>query len=587
MKFFDELKRRNVIKETLAYLVVSWVLLQVASIVLPILNTPDWVIKTVTFFLALGLPFWIFFSWTYQVTPEGFKKTSKISEEQSVIAATNRRLNIIIIVTLITAIGVTLIQKPASNAATKEIVSNDLTSYNSIAVLPFADFSPGKDQTWLTADVTNRLTMELRKISSLTVPSTTTLRAYKEADKSLPEIARELNVDALIEGSAQKMNDSVRLSVTLINADDRSIWSRDYYVSMKEFLVLNHNIAQKITKEINIVLTPADSARFEMPSRVDPNALEADLKGVQILSWFHTLEELEMATEYFKSSINIDSTYASAYAHLAASYLMYPYLGGKNISESSQLAEEANKKALKLNPQLTEAHLNEFKNLYYYKWDWDGAFSAYEKVIELKPNNPEVLYDLMFYYMVSGKFDKAFETCNKIRQIEPTSNIYWYNKAIIQFHSRGLEGSLKTIDEGLKLYPDFYSLLELRSWCLSVLGRHEEAVSSYKKFLSFLEGKSSAISNGVAGWVFARAGLSKEALRQLDILEGPGAAYCDPIYIGMIHMGLGDKDRAMEYFYKSYQEHSLEIVFLKRAPVFDPMRSDPRFEKLIQNLKFP
>jgi TolB-like protein/Tfp pilus assembly protein PilF len=587
MNFFDELKRRNVIKETLAYLVVSWVILQVISLVLPIFDAPDWVLKTVTFLLALGLPFWIFFSWTYQVTSDGFKKTTEIREKPSVIAGTNKRLNIIIIITLIIAIGVTLIQKPTTNTATNELVSNDLTSYHSIAVLPFTDYSPGKDEPWLSEGMTKNLIHELRKINSLTVPSTTTMKTYKETDKTLPEIARELNVGALLEGSTERRNDSVRITTSLINADDKSLWSQDYDVAMEEFNVLGYNISQKIVKELKLVLTPADSARFKMPSRVDPKALEADLKGMHILSWFHTMEELEMATEYFKSAINIDSTYASAYAHLAASYLSYPYLGGKNISESSQLAEEANKKALKLNPQLTEAHLNEFKNLYYYKWDWDGAFSAYEKVIELKPNNPEVLYDLMFYYMVSGKFDKAFQTCNKIRQIEPASNLYWYNKAIIQFHSRDLEGSLKTIEEGLKLYPDFYGLLELRSWCLSVLGRHEEAVSSYKKFLSFLEGKSSAISNGVAGWVFARAGLRKEALKQLDIVAGPGAAYCDPIYIGMIHMGLGDKDRAMEYFYKSYQEHSLEIVFLKRAPVFDPMRGDPRFEKLIQDLKFP
>ena len=210
MNFFKELKRRNVIKETLAYLVVSWVLLQVISIVAPIFEAPGWVLKIVFFFLVLGLPFWIFFSWTYQVTTEGFKKTSNFTEEESVIAATNKRLNIIIIITLIIAIGVSLIQYPKTSTATKEIVKNDITSYNSIAVLPFLDFSPAKDQSWLSDDVTNRLTMELRKISSLTVPSTTTLRAYKEANKSLPEIAKEINVDDLIEGSAQKMNDSVQ-----------------------------------------------------------------------------------------------------------------------------------------------------------------------------------------------------------------------------------------------------------------------------------------------------------------------------------------------------------------------------------------
>ena len=587
MKFFDELKRRNVIKETIAYIVVAWVFLQVTTMVLTIFEAPSWVSKTLTFLIAMGLPVWIFFSWAYQVTPEGFKKTEKISEDQVITAASNKRLDILIVISLMVAILVALINKPTHNISDKKIVANDLKLNNSIAVLPFDDNSPGKDQDWFTDGMTDALIAELSKISSLIVPSHQSVKKYKGTTKTLPEIAMELNVSSVIVGTASKVNDSIRIRAQLLNANDKTLWGESYDEGFEHALQLQHNIARAITKEINIVLTPADSVRFTMPSRVNPKALEADMKGLDILSSFHTMEELEMSTNYFKKAIAIDSNFARAYAHLATSYLKYPYLGGKNISESFQLAEEPNQKALSLNPQLAEAHLNEFLSLYYYKWDWDGAFSALEKAKELKPNNPEVLSNLMFYYVISGKFEKAFETCNIIREIEPSSNIYWFNKALIQFHSRDLDGALKTIDEGLKLYPDYYGLLELRSWSLSVLGRHEEAVSSYKKFLSFLEGKSSAFSNGIAGWVFARAGLREEALKQLDMVEGPEAAYCDPIYIGMIHMGLGNKDRAMEYFYKSYQEHSLEIVFLKRAPVFDPMRGDPRFEKLIQDLKFP
>ena len=587
MKFFDELKRRNVIKETLAYLVVSWVLLQVASIVLPILNTPDWVIKTVTFFLALGLPFWIFFSWTYQVTPEGFKKTSKISEEQSVIAATNRRLNIIIIVTLIIAIGVTLIQKPASNAATKEIVSNDLTSYNSIAVLPFADFSPGKDQTWLTADVTNRLTMELRKISSLTVPSTTTLRAYKEADKSLPEIARELNVDALIEGSAQKMNDSVRLSVTLINADDRSIWSRDYYVSMKEFLVLNHNIAQKITKEINIVLTPADSARFKKPSLVDPEALEADLKGLQIVKESKNIEDIKLAVKYFQKAIELDSTYARSYAHLGWIYgSVYPIYSEKSPIEALEMSEAVNNIALRLDPQLTLAYLNQFKNLYTTEWKWEEGLRILSKAQSLSLNDPEVLDLFMEYYVTTGKFDKAFNTLEKLRQIKGFQTWYFSNKVYVQFHSRNLDGVLRTAEESLKLFPGNFPAASLQMWSLSLLGRHEEAVNVARQILAN-EYTLSSNNRGEAGCVLARAGLKKEALEQLEILKSSKLNYIDPVSIGLLYMGLGDKDLAMRYFEQGYNTHSPWMVYLKRGPPFDAMRGDPRFEKLIQDLKFP
>ena len=272
MKFFEELKRRNVIKETLAYLVVSWVLLEVVSTVLPIFDAPDWVLKTVTFLLALGLPFWVFFSWTYQVTSEGFKKTTEIREEPSVIAGTNKRLNIIIIITLIIAIGVTLIQKQTTNAATKEIVSNDLTSYHSIAVLPFTDYSPGKDEPWLSEGMTKNMIQELRKISSLIVPSTTTMKTYKETDKTLPEIARELNVGALLEGS-ERRNDSVRITATLMKTNEKQLWDQDFDVAMEEFNVLGYNISQRIVKELKLVLTPADSARFKTPSLVDHEEL--------------------------------------------------------------------------------------------------------------------------------------------------------------------------------------------------------------------------------------------------------------------------------------------------------------------------
>jgi len=587
MKFFDELKRRNVIKETLAYLVVSWVLLEVISVVLPIFDAPDWVLKTVTFLLALGLPFWIFFSWTYQVTSDGFKKTTEIREERSIIAATNKRLNIIIIVTLIIAIGVTLIQDPTTNAAAKENLNNDLTSYHSIAVLPFTDFSPGKDQAWLTDGITNALTLELRKISSLTVPSTTTLRSYKETDKSLPEIAQELNVDAIIEGSAMKINDSVRITTTLINANDKSMWTRDFDVGMKDLLVLNHDIVRKITKEINIVLTPADSVRFKVPSTVNPKALEADLKGMEIAKEAFNIEDLKLAVKYFQKAIKLDSTYARSYAHLGWIYSNgYTYYSEKSPIEALEMSEAVNKIALRLDPQLTLAYLNQFHNLYFIEWKWEEGLRILSKAQSLSLNDPEVLDLFVYYYVISGKFDKAFNTLEKLRQIKGFHMWYFANKAYVQFHSRDLDGVLRTSEESLKLFPGNYPAASLRMWSLSLLGRHEEAVTAARHMLN---NKNALSPNNRAeiGCVLARAGLKNEALEQLKIIKTSELNYIDPVSIGILYAGLGDKDLAMDYFEKGYKTHSPWMVYLKRGPPFDAMRGDPRFEKLIQDLKFP
>ena len=585
MKFFDELKRRNVIKETLAYLVVSWVLLQVISVVLPIFDAPDWVLKTVTFLLALGLPFWVIFSWTYQVTPEGFKKTSKISEEQSVIVATNKRLNIIIIVTLIIAIGVTFIQKPASNDAIKEIVSNDLTSYNSIAVLPFTDYSPGKDQAYITDGMAKNLIQELRKISSLTVPSTTTMRTYKETDKTLPEIAKDLNVVALLEGSTERRNDSLRITTSLINADDKTLWSQDYNVAMEEFNVLSYNISQKIVKELKLVLTPADSVRFTIPALVNPDALEADLKGMQIIKEAESFEDFKLAVKQFQKAIELDSTYARSYAHLGMMYGVLPYYSEKSPKEAAKMSEAVNTIALRLDPQLTLAYLNQFRNLYLTEWKWEEALPILSKAESLSLNDPEVLDCFIEYYLISGKFDKAFNTLEKLRQIPEFQSWYFMNKVYIQFHSRDLEGVLRTSEESLKLFPGNWPSASLRMWTLSLLGRHEEAVKAARQILT--DSYVTPIKRGELGCVLARAGLKKEALEQLEILKSSKLNYIDPVSIGLIYMGLGDKDLAMQYFEEGYKTHAHWMVYLKRGPPFDPMRGDPRFEKLIQELKFP
>ena len=478
-----------------------------------------------------------------------------------------------------------MVQKPVTNAATKELVNNELTNFSSIAVLPFADFSPEKDQSWLTEGITNALTLELRKISSLTVPSTTTLRSYKETDKSLPEIARELNVDAILEGSAMKINDSVRITTTLINANDISMWTNDYDVGMKDLLVLNHDIVKKITSEINIVLTPADSARFKEPRRVNPKALEADLKGLKTHLESQTIDQVKEAVAYYKLAIKLDSSYAMPYAHLSQAYFWYPYFCENTPLEAFALSEAYNNRALQLDPDLTLAYMNRFYEQYYIKWNWEEALKVLEKAQSLSLDDPIVLDGFMFYYVTTGKFDKAFETIEKIHQISPNSIVYWANKVFVQFHSRDFEGVLRSAEEGLKIYPQEV-ILELQMWSLSILGRHEEAVDVARKILNNEQGVN-PIRLGEIGAVFARAGLKQEALNQLETIQELNLKYIDPVTIGLLYMGLEDKDMAMHYFEEGYKMHSIWIPFSKRGPPFDAMRGDPRFEKLIQDLKFP
>ncbi len=586
MKFFEELKRRNVFKETLAYLVVSWLLLQVATSILPIFNAPDWVLKSLTFFLVLGLPVWVFFSWAYQVTPEGLKKTDSTGKDLTNITATNRRLNIIILITLFISIAVSFLNRPSPEPSSIVVAHTKLIPENTIAVLPFSDYSPGTDQAWFTDGMTDALITELSKISSFTVRPQTSVMQYKGANKTIHEIASELNVKHIIEGSAVKLKDSVRITARLISATAQNLWANNYDAEMKDVLRLHHDIALAITKEINIAITPADSARFKMPLLVDPGALEADLKGLQLFGEINTIEQLKEAVTYFKRAIQIDSTYADAYAHLSAAYSGYPYYSENTPMEALRLSEPPNNKAIMLNPELPMAYLNKFNSLYFVQWDWDEALEILSKAESLAGNDISVLRYFVFYYIISGKFPKAFEAIEKIGQISPNGDKYWTGKIMVQFHSRDLEGALSTAEEGLKLFPKNDGLNELKMWSLSLTGRHKEAVEVARNMLSD-ESRLNPLRRGEIGSVFARAGLRNEALQQLEIIQNLELNYIDPVSLGLLYMGLGDHDMAMDYFEKGYEMHSDWMPFLKRAPPFDAMRGDPRFQKLIQDLKFP
>ncbi|MFH6770089.1 hypothetical protein V8G56_15165 [Gaetbulibacter aquiaggeris] len=584
--FFNELKRRNVIKETIAYIVVAWVFLQVTTMVLTIFEAPSWVSKTLTFLIAMGLPVWIFFSWAYQVTPEGFKKTERISEDQVITVASNKRLDILIVISLIIAIAVAFINKPSNSITSKTIISKDLASYHSIAVLPFTDYSPSKDQAHITDGMAKNLIQELGKISLLTIPSATTMKTYKETNKTLPEIARELNVDVLLEGFTERRNDRMRITTSLISANDKTLWTQDYEVAMEEFNVLSYNISQKIVKELKLVLSPADSARFTMPALVNPDALEAYLKGMQIIKEGQSFEDIKLAGKYFQKAITLDSTYARSYAHLGFIYNLYPYFSEKSPIEAAKMSEAVNNIALRLDPQLTLAYLNQFKNLYSTEWKWEEALPILSKAESLSLNDPEVLDLFIEYYVTSGKFDKAFSTLEKLGQKKEFRDWYFSNKVYIQFHSRNLEGALRTGEEFQNLYHKELPAPRLHMWALSLLGRHQEAVSTARQILTN-EANLIPINRGEIGCVLARAGLKKEALEQLIILKSSKLKYIDPVSIGLLYMGLGDKDLAMQYFEQGYETHAHWMIYLKRAPPFDTMRGDPRFEKLIQKLKFP
>ncbi|MGB5499614.1 MAG: hypothetical protein WBM77_11860, partial [Maribacter sp.] len=255
MKIFDELKRRNVIKATIAYIVVAWILVQVLTSVLPSIGTPPWVLKTLMFLMAIGLPIWIIFSWVYEITPEGLKKTIKVSEDQSITAATNKRLNIIIIITLLIAIAVSFVNKPRPNTPLKIIVDEELILEKSIAIIPFKNWSGDPELEYVSDGMTDAVISRLTKIQSIdrVIPFTSMIK-YKETDKSIPEIAKELGVTNILQGNFQLSGDHLKINVQLIDGlSDKHFWSDEYsgVWEIKEIFKIQAEVAENVAKNIN------------------------------------------------------------------------------------------------------------------------------------------------------------------------------------------------------------------------------------------------------------------------------------------------------------------------------------------------
>ncbi len=424
MKFFDELNRRNVIKETLAYVVVSWVLIQVATTILPIVDAPDWVLKTGIFVLVLCLPVWIFFSWAYQVTPEGFKKTSKVSKTSSSASVSYVRFNYIIIIGLITAIAVSFFNR--SIPITKS--SNPITN-RSIAVLPFEDLSSGGDTEWFCDGVTEDIRSNLSKIKGIEkVISYTSVMQYKENRPTIPEIAKKLGVSYILEGSVRKQDNQIIISARLIDAhSDTQLWSDNYIRDLTDVFAIQTEIAKSVAKELGTKITPNEQSNLESIPTANIEAygyyLKASdfyLKGIDYNNRDLKKENFNYAIQMFEQAIAIDSNYVLAWIGLTQAHSdMYWFYYEGNIDYKIQI-KECLDKAIALNPDLLGAKLG--VGVYYYRCllDYPKAIEIFEKLKSEYPNNSELYSWSGYVYRRMGEFEKYIENIDKYISINPT-----------------------------------------------------------------------------------------------------------------------------------------------------------------------
>jgi TolB-like protein/DNA-binding winged helix-turn-helix (wHTH) protein len=458
-------------------------------------------------------------------------------------------------------------------------------SVRSIAVLPLANFSGDPAQEYFVDGMTDELITDLAKIGALRVISRTSVMRYKGTKKSLPEIARELNVDGIIEGSVTRSGQRVRITAQLLyGPTDKHLWAEAYERDLGDVLSLQSEVAQAIAQQVRAQLTPQQQARFRAIRPVNPEAYDAYLKGRYYLSnEFTTAQPLNMAKTYFEEAVRKDPGFAPAYSGLADSYL-YLALFRQMPSESAyRPAEEADRHALALDDSIGETHDTLAVLNWRYNWDWDATEREFNQAIALAPSYICVHEDRAEYLAFKGRRSEAEAEMTKIREFD-TSVSSILTEAGVDYQLRDFDRLLEVSQRGVALNPNEW----LEHYYLGIgyegTGKQLESIAEYQKAVELSGGDQDATAE--LAHAYAVVGRSAETRKILRDLEQKSAKVnISPYFIATLYAALGEKDTAFQFLEKAYREKSLDISWHLKADLrIDNLRSDPRYQSLLHRL---
>lgn len=455
----------------------------------------------------------------------------------------------------------------------------------SVAVLPLENLSGDPQQEYFADGITDALIGDLAKIGALRVISRTSTMHYKGTKKSLPEIARELKVDAVVEGTVQRASERVGIRVQLIQAaTDRHLWVESYERDLRDVLGLQSEIARAIAREIQTKLTAGEQARLAHNRPVNRKAFDDHLQGRYLYWNMRTKENLEKAIEYFQSAINADRTYAPAYAGLADCYnlLGTEQIGALPPIESRRKAEEAAGEALQLDGELAEAHaaLGWVKH---FNWDWAAAEREFKLAIELNPNHANGHLFYAGFLASSGRLEEGIGEVNRAQELDPFSLAISAQRGFILENARRYDEAIEQLRRVIAVDPNRYPAHWYLGHTYAASGRFNEAIAASEKAAA-LSGRSPG-ALGFLGLAYGLAGRKDEANNVLkELLELKRRRYVSPPALANVYLGLGNKDQALFWLEKGYQERSNYMAYLKVFPLLDPLRSDPRFDDLLRRI---
>jgi len=584
MNFFSELKRRNVYKVAVAYAVVGWLLVQVATQVFPFLEIPNWAIRLVILLIAIGFPVALIIAWAFELTPEGLKRTETADAAHQ--HSRNRTWIYVVFIGAALSLGLFLLGRYSGSRATSvgsEPANIPAVPGKTIAVLPFANLSRDPDNAYFAAGIQDEIITRLSKIGDLKVISCTSTQRFKNAPDDIPAIAAQLHVANVLEGSIQRTADAVRVNVQLIKAATNDhLWADTFDRHLTDIFAVESEIAKTIAETLRAKLSGSEQNAIAARPTENTDAYQLYLRG-RFFWNKRTGQNLNKAAEYFNQAIAADPNYALAYVGLADSYVLMPLYGAGTPQDSNPKAKTAAEKALQIDDRLAEAHTS-LAEIFCFDLDLLRAVPEFERAIELNPNYPTAHQWYGSSALTSlGRFDQAIAEVERAIALDPLSLVINSDLGNSYYRARRYDEAIKQLRKTIDLDPNFYYAHWNLGSALKAKGDVAGAIEQYEKARALNEDPSML---GLLGNAYAGAGRKDEAIKIRDELEAISKQrYVSAYSFALVYLGLGDKDEAIRRLQKSYEDRAGESLrFIRVDPLLDPLRGDPRFEALAEKV---
>jgi TolB-like protein len=579
MSFFAELKRRNVLRAAAFYAASTWLLVQVATQVLPFFHIAEWVVRWIVIASIIGFPFAMLFSWVYEWTPQGLQRESEIPPNESITRHAGKKLDRWIIAILALAVVLLLADKLVLPKAANPSSAKAITPDKSIAVLPFLNMSSDKEQDYFSDGLSEELLNQLAQIPQLRVIARTSSFSFKGKEVDVATIAKALNVANVLEGSVRKSANTLRITAQLVRASDSSqLWSQTYDRQMTDVFKVQDEIAGDVVAALKVKLLPTQELAKTQRTG-NPEAYEHYLLGMDI-SRRDRLEASQLAAVEFQKAITLDPGYANAYAMLSIAQAR----GADLASSAAQRTEEIKQalatidQAITLAPDLALGYGRRGYLRYTRTWDWQGAAADFKRALALDPNNAELLSSYSQSLFFNGHQEEAIALARQATVIDPLSLDIWNNLGLLLFCS-GQEAEARLawqhaldINPGAR-WPNYHmGYLDLKD------GKHESALAHFHASDEPFRLTGTAMVEHILG----HAPESEQALDALKTKYTAGSAF----QIAAVYAWRGEKDRAFEWLDRAYDQHDAGMPRLRYDPTLATLHDDPRFAALVKKMGF-